>query len=1691
MKKKILLAALFLSMLVLLLSNAGRFILALKTGVAVVAPEIWIPGRNISIKVSTFSLISSKPVSSMVDAYLLNSNGFKVTSVFKGLTGNDGSLYASVVVPNLEPGVYKLVVKSSGILEGMVEVPVRIQRSFRVLITTDKPWYQPGQTLHFRVLVWEANGGYRACPNTSLTVSLVNPDGVKVFKHSLVTDDYGVAFCDIPLSRELKQGRYRVKVEIGDYTQEVTVNIKEYVLPKFRVDLGFQKTWYLLGEKIYGRVNASYFFGKPVVGNVTVSVQAYLGEWRTVWQYYGSTDEEGFMEFIFDAPSYLVGLDISRGKAEIVVNATVVDGSGHAETASRKLVISDTPFIVGAVTLKEEFMPSEEYPVYLVVRYPDGAPVKDASIDVEVRTGNGSLLSRHTLRTDHAGIAALSIIPPDTGEILLSVGCLDNHGYYGDYKFTFRSKTEGGGFTVWVRSDKPSYRVGEEIDITVLVRKPNLKVRSDWVYLDVISPLDKSTLYTGSARLENGTAEFKLVALNTYTPFVLVRAYAIGPDMEFYSDWLKVDVQPQGKMKVEVKPDRDEYLPGEDCSVRISVLDPDGEEVRDCVVCISIVDSSLLALAEQRPGFEEVFYMLSKEYQEIQWEIHELEAIHEVSSFQLEVQNVENIQERIDTAMILAGVSASAFAPTAMLLLGVYYVLSGQRRRGKLLAAAGLLLQVPVALPSAALLYILLFGPGRALPVGEGGFPAPMPMGPEFVRKGMAPEVDVGNMEVYEESDGGREAGDMAAQEVRWFFPETLFWNPSLPVSGHAKVNLKLAHTITTWSVKAIASTKDGRIAVGYSSIRVFKDFFVEPDIPLELTQDDEISLRVAVYNYAGRSLNVTLRIKPEGWFKLLENEEKGIIIHPNSVSAVYWRIKALTPGLHYITIYAYADDKTDAVRRQVKVAPNGLLLEVNRNGDLEKDVSETFYMHPKALMNATEAFVRISPGYESMFIGGLEALAGFPGGCNEQVSSRLIPDILILSYLDKEGKLTPELRAKLESYAQSGLQTLVSRQHPSGGMGWYATDEDNLGMSAWILNTFGEAEKAGFDIDDSVISRLQTWILEQQNQDGSFPPVGFYGHGQYKPDRFVMTGFVLRGLLKSEVSPTNPAVERALEYLRGRVLEGRVEDSYGLALSIISFKLAGIPDGDPALEKAVNDLLSLAVEDEDGIHFPKGSSFAGDTENTAYAGIALVMTGGHHDMVKRIVDWLVKHRSPGGWITTTSDTCGFLELLVRIAERKGSAEADATVTIIVNGVQAYNEHITTETSDVERIVPIEAWLRAGLNNVTIKLYGRGLFMYQLVVKQWLRDNITCITTPSNQRARRGEIFAVNVTITPPNGDLTPVMVRVTVRPQQGLKVLGGETRYITELRKLETVTLYFKAASEGSYTIRPKVEYMLLYGGRYGGNLRTDATPATVIVKGEGVERRITVEKQVETVADIPVTMAGVPVRVRLTVENMEHETLRLLIRDPLPAGFIPNISGTPELESGVLTFDITVDPGRRAVIEYEAVGLVPGDYIFPGSAVVLDGKPVAVGNPVGITVSDQPLIIRRELDSTMISQGGTVTVKVYVAYLGIPSITGQLPTINMLFITIGLPPGFTVNITSLEEAISMSPYLERFEVHSPTRIDFLTGVIRPGVTFTFQFKIQAKYPLEATVPPASVQDYYNPENQHQTSSQTILVTQ
>ncbi len=62
-----------------------------------------------------------------------------------------------------------------------------------------------------------------------------------------------------------------------------------------------------------------------------------------------------------------------------------------------------------------------------------------------------------------------------------------------------------------------------------------------------------------------------------------------------------------------------------------------------------------------------------------------------------------------------------------------------------------------------------------------------------------------------------------------------------------------------------LASTKDGVLGTGTSSLKVFQDFFVDLDLPVTLTQGDRVSIPVAIYNYTGACGNVKLAMSIRG----------------------------------------------------------------------------------------------------------------------------------------------------------------------------------------------------------------------------------------------------------------------------------------------------------------------------------------------------------------------------------------------------------------------------------------------------------------------------------------------------------------------------------------------------------------------------------------------------------------------------------------------------------------------------------------------------------------------------------------------------------------------------------------------------------------------------------------------------------
>ncbi len=190
---------------------------------------------------------------------------------------------------------------------------------------------------------------------------------------------------------------------MGDTVSRRTVEVRKYVLPKFKVQVAFEKPFYAPGAQVRGSVQADYFFGKPVVsGKVTLDVRSIDIGSQPLTVLNVQTDDSGRAEFEFSLPSTLVGREQDGGAARIAVAATVEDTAGQTFTTLAGRLVTDQPITLEVIPESGTLVKGLANKVYLFARYADGRPAP-ARIVVHGEDKE--------LKTNELGMAVLEIRP--------------------------------------------------------------------------------------------------------------------------------------------------------------------------------------------------------------------------------------------------------------------------------------------------------------------------------------------------------------------------------------------------------------------------------------------------------------------------------------------------------------------------------------------------------------------------------------------------------------------------------------------------------------------------------------------------------------------------------------------------------------------------------------------------------------------------------------------------------------------------------------------------------------------------------------------------------------------------------------------------------------------------------------------------------------------------------------------------------------------------------------------------------------------------------------------------------------------------------------------------------------------------------------------------------------------------------
>ncbi|MCC7408740.1 MAG: hypothetical protein IT442_11760 [Phycisphaeraceae bacterium] len=1293
-------------------------------------------------------------------------------------TDSRGSGSPRFTMPDWKVGSYELRVTArphGGVTESLTQ-SVRLIRSWQVMVSSDKPVYQPGQTILVRCQALR-KPDLKPVGGQDILWTVADPKGNIIFKQHDVSSRFGIGSMQCPLADEIIEGPYTIACQLGDTKSNLTVEVKKYVLPKFKVDVELDKPFCQPGDLLRGQVGARYYFGKPLAGAaIDVQMQSTDFQEPVVQLPRIYADPDGKAKFELRIPTWLAGREQDSGNARVLITVTVTDTAGQQQSRTLDRAVVSEPMQIEVIPEDGELVQGIPNTLYLLVTYPDGTPAQ-ADLDV---TG-----IEQSVRTSDAGVTQVEFTPLSQ-TLALTIRATDKQGLTGLRRVTL---TCGKGTADFItRVDRAVYDGGQSIRVTVLSgsaasRQP--------VYMDLIK--DGQTMLTTSAEFKDGRAEQVIDLPPDLSGTLQLITYRYDADTGLPVRKSRVIyVRPARQIDVQTTLDRPEYRPGDQAQLSLQLRDAQGEPVPGAI-SLAAVDEAVFGVLEQRPGLEQTFFTLEHELLKPVYAIYpwspdlttslpttDLQSLEQalfartagtkvggreelfqrlveqklISPDYVRTMDLDSFEEAWQRQLtngtlpenvveMLRKAEHSPYSLTG----GTYAEKAAQTRMARhngleaMSVAWALYVFVAIIAGIACLLTYLHTTTGRTIL----NFVLIM-LAIFLLVSLLLPSLGTARRQARRSEASTRARGIGQALtllseqavptaesppadqpvRVRQWFPETLLWKPQIITDdqGRANLSIDLADSITTWRLSAGAVTADGQLGGTQTPIRVFQPFFVDLNLPVALTRGDEVAVPVVVYNYVDEPQTVRLELQSDGWFTLLDQPVQQIQLAAHEVRATSYRIQAAKVGRHELQVLARGQGgDADAIRRSVEVNPDGRLVEQTFNGSLAQPVTFSLDLPANAIEGSGKLLVKIYPTTFSQVVEGLEGVFQRPYGCFEQTSSTTYPNVLALDYLRRTGKSVPAVEATAQQYIHLGYQRLLSFEIPGGGFDWFGRPPANRTLTAYGLMEFVDMARV-HDVDPRLIERTRQWLMQQRDADGSWTPDDHRMHGDPSSQsqaRLSTTAYIAWALFGDD-DRGNPEGAATHDYLL-RHRPASIDDPYTLAL-VCNALYALWPDAhdvDPYLEK----LASLRQTSRDGklvwwTQSPGrrttfyGAGISGDVETTATACLALMRRPQNAVTVRGALTWLIQQRSSTGAWPSTQATVLALKAMLAASGTPLGGDQERLISVALDGQVIERRYISEDQSDVLQQIDLSGRVSPGQHRLDIT-ESTGGSSYQVV----------------------------------------------------------------------------------------------------------------------------------------------------------------------------------------------------------------------------------------------------------------------------------------------------------------------------------------------------------------------------------------
>uniref|UniRef100_A0A8C9P3G0 Uncharacterized protein n=1 Tax=Spermophilus dauricus TaxID=99837 RepID=A0A8C9P3G0_SPEDA len=1088
-----------------------------------------------------------------------------------------------------------------------------------VFVQTDKPIYKPGQTVSISI----------------------NPKKNRIFQWQNFKLQRGLSQLSFPLSVEPILGLYKVMlVKESRKIIQHSFEVKEYVLPKFEVQVKMPKTIPFLDEEFEVSVCGLYTYGKPVPGLVTINVCRKHTQYHSTChgkhsqniceEFSQQADNKGCFTQLVKTKVFQLrqrGYDMRiQVEAMIREEATGLELTGYGSSE-----ITNTLSKLKFTKVNSYYRLGLPFQGQVLLVDEKNQPIPNQNITASVN----SLVS--TFTTNEHGLADISFntLSFTTASIVVTykqnTNCFDNwwlDEVHEQTQYTASLIFSPSRSYVQLELVAGTLTCGQtqEIQAQYILNEQTLKDEKELTFYYLVKArgsIAKSGIHVLSIEKENvkGAFSFSFQVEPDIAPTAQILLYTILPNGEIIADTQKLEIENCFANKVNLSFSSVQGLPASDTHLKVKATP-------FSLCALRAVDQSVLLMKPEDELSPQLVYkllpgksILSTGYRGPPNADGEKCVHAEDIILNGMVYTPKQDLQNDDVYRIFESIGLNIFTNSQIHKPHFYGFHSGLR--------SGL----------------------RSIP----RLSSSMPM-----------MTDSPTMQVKE--------------TVRKYFPETWIWDlVDLDLSGQRELALKTPDTITEW--KASALCLSGTTGLGLSptvSLQVFQPFFLELTLPYSVVRGETFTLKATVSNYLSHCIQVRVQLEISSAFLAIpaENNEESHCVCGDRQKTISWVVTPKSLGKVNFTATADALQSQETCGNEVTEFPTlvhkdtvikSLIVEVCEYiSYLEMSEKLSLRVPSNVVEGSARATYSVLGDILGSAVHNLQNLLKMPYGCGEQNMVLFVPNIYVLNYLNETQQLTEKIKSKAISYLVSGYQRQLNYKHRDGSYSTFGeydgTRQGNTWLTAFVLKSFSQAQSYIF-VEKSHITDALTWLSQKQKENGCFLLSGSLLNNAIKggvDDEVTLSAYITINHLSSLQHNVVRNALFCLETAWGSISETQGIHVYTKALLAYAFALAG---KQARRSELLESLGREAVKEEDSMHWQRPGSPqeaktlyqprapSAEVEMTSYVLLAYLTTqptpsSEDLSVASRIVKWIIKQQNPFGGFASTQDTVVALQAL-------------------------------------------------------------------------------------------------------------------------------------------------------------------------------------------------------------------------------------------------------------------------------------------------------------------------------------------------------------------------------------------------------------------------------------------------------------